>query len=401
MKIDDHPKLIYESLWLFVNLTVYEGIYTDRFKFRIKNLNVIPFLVDKCKMMLANFSLTNLKIYKIVLQAIWHLNTDIDLRMIWVESEIISLIIESYSLFRPKDAKLSLNSKEDIVKWLICIIADLMKPINNFSNDINSQFNDFIPFLVFCLEDNELLVNIKLEIYRWFDHLWNIDDIFLDSIINLYPKFIDTISASIQDEVHEISYYSLRLIWNVFGHSNNSYGDQLIKENVVKFIIPFLNSSKESDLEEVWLWISNIVCSPLGLKEITKTPDVLLKILGIISTCSGTKTIFQAVMVIGNIIAKGNIDTIEILIKNSLVPYFINILKSSKEPKTKLYILKILNNLFNIKKKVEMWDNEYAYEFHINSGVDVLEAMALNEKNENIRKLWEKILDYFFRESSL
>ena len=226
-----------------------------------------------------------------------------------------------------------------------------MKPINNFSNDINSQFNDFIPFLVFCLEDKELLVNIKLEIYRWFDHLWNIDDIFLDSIINLYPKFIDTISASIQDEVHEISYYSLRLIWNVFGHSNNSYGDQLIKENVVKFIIPFLNSSKESDLEEVWLWISNIVCSPLGLKEITKTPDVLLKILGIISTCSGTKTIFQAVMVIGNIIAKGNIDTIEILIKNSLVPYFINILKSSKEPKTKLYILKILNNLFIMKNE--------------------------------------------------
>ena len=158
---------------------------------------------------------------------------------------------------------------------------------------------------------------------------------------------------------------------------------------------------KESDVIEALLCLSNMAWCKNWIKSITSSTDTLLKIIEATSVYSNSNTLSEAVITLANIVMHKDTYIIDLLVKSNMIAGLIRILKINSNAKLKHRTLTLLKWLFELKRKSSINDNEYAYEFHINNGEEVLEDLALNEKNNRVLEMCENLLDYYFRESSL
>ena len=210
---------------------------------QFKNFDIFKLIIDKGRHIIKDWEKSNLKIYKVMIWFICHLSDDFDLRLHGVEWELIWFINESIGLYFEKSKKWSLETKNEIQKYLVFIIENLSLSCWIFENSKKNELINFIPFLVDCFDDWETLIDIKLTVLKCFFGLSQMDDLIIDEIIYVYPKFLEMLWSWINDEIHEVALTSLKIVAAIYAHNDNSLGCQLTRNGIFGSIWHFLNSN--------------------------------------------------------------------------------------------------------------------------------------------------------------
>lgn len=160
-----------------------------------------------------------------------------------------------------------------------------------------------------------------------------------------------------------------------------------------------LDSKKEFIVKETLLALSNVTSgTPDMRKSVAENKVILDKIMDKLENCSSARILFEVILLLCNLASFPN--TIQYLVEKKLLVLLNNSLKENIQPKTKYYILKLLNAIFELKKGIGREQNEYAYMFASIDGDSQIESLADSCQTQSIRELSEKIMDYYFRVSA-
>lgn len=210
-----------------------------------------------------------------------------------------------------------------------------------------------------------------------------------------------------------IAFRALRLCGNLLGHQKNVVGEEVISNDFITLLKPFFLSKSENRLYEALWSLSNISAgSPKMQKALVNDKDILDELLEILQNSQNIKLVKETILIIGNISGNKYEDAVHYLVEHKLLEYLVVLLETNTPPSVKFYVLKILFSIFEHKRSIEKVENQYADMFHnLDTGniddpghsdaVAILESLAIEHPTNSLGELSNKILDYFFRESSL
>lgn len=108
------------------------------------------------------------------------------------------------------------------------------------------------------------------------------------------------------------------------GHQNNALGLQVINAGFLEKLLPFLESSSLDKKKEALWSITNLTaCDRTVFNNLTKEVDqpILLNVLEIIENSPNERIIFEAIMVIANLINEDNRAVAEFLVQHKLISH--------------------------------------------------------------------------------